>query len=179
MSEYRFRGASLSYGSLLASGIDDVVEYPFVKQDASRKFPADLISKFDEVMASTTPGQVCKIPGIVQSLSDKLKSIPIEFGFPSVEECNAVGLRVLQQCLSPVGSSVSHHSVPAPVVMVEPSRMDMERADEEEEVKNDDGSSSKKVATTLKRKALKKFNPAKKPIYLGIFANDGDFAKTE
>lgn len=61
----RFRGASLSYGSLLASGIDDVVEYPFVKSDSTRKFPGDLISKFDEVMSSTTPGQVCKIPGIV------------------------------------------------------------------------------------------------------------------
>lgn len=70
--------------------------------------------------------------------------------------------------------------MPASVAMVEPSRMDMERNDEDEEVKNNSDSSKKEGAvTTLKRKALKKFNPAKKPIYLGIFANDADFAKTE
>lgn len=51
-----FRGASLSEGSMRAGGIDEIVDFPFIKNEPDRKFPADLVSKFDEVMSSTVPG---------------------------------------------------------------------------------------------------------------------------
>lgn len=79
-----------------------------------------------------------------------------------------MSLRVIQKCLTLAEESKAK---------VASTEIEEESKREEKEV--EDSIKEKLPSIGLKRKAMVRFSPAKKPIYLGIFANDPDSAKKE
>ena len=157
-----------------------VLHFPFIKEIEGRTFPNDVVQRFEEAILNTVPGTTCKDHALIQSLSDKLKNSKLVFENSTVEEIKLAALEVFKECIAQV--SKEHVSAKATnTIPAAETKMDIEESKCEEPMEVEEEKPTEYIAKkpSKKRIAPVKFNPARKPIFLGIFADSDEQVKLE
>ncbi|KAL4471704.1 hypothetical protein ABPG74_008597 [Tetrahymena malaccensis] len=176
-----FRNSSLSDHSLQANGIDIILKFPFIKDDSNRKFSQDIVDRFEEIILQTIPGNTCNNQALVQSFADRVKNLNLQFENTPIEEIKLRAQDTYYECINQVNQKGGQLNQVQESKQNNISQENTVSVDQIEEAKQSDmvienhqESQTQKLTVRMnqKRKAAVKFNPPRKPIYLGIFAND-------